>query len=47
MHLALVELLKSAHIASTCLETGAEIYHNDGDFDALARVSDLAIYRPA
>ena len=34
-------------IASTCLETGAEIYHNDRDFDALARVSDLAIYRPA
>jgi hypothetical protein len=34
-------------IASTCLEIGAEIYHNDRDFDALARVSDLAIYRPA
>ena len=34
-------------IASTCLEAGAEIYHNDRDFDALARVSDLAIYRPA
>ena len=33
-------------IASTCLETGAEIYHNDRDFDALARVSDLMIYRP-
>ena len=33
-------------IASTCLEAGAEIYHNDRDFDALARVSDLAIYRP-
>ena len=33
-------------IAATCLETGAEIYHNDRDFDALARVSDLMIYRP-
>ena len=33
-------------IAATCLETGAEIYHNDRDFDALARVSDLVIYRP-
>ena len=34
-------------IAATCLESGAEIYHNDRDFDALARVSDLTIYRPA
>jgi hypothetical protein len=34
-------------IAATCLEHGAEIYHNDRDFDALARVSDLTIYRPA
>lgn len=33
-------------IAATCLESGTEIYHNDRDFDALARVSDLAIYRP-
>jgi predicted nucleic acid-binding protein len=33
-------------IAATCLEAGAEIYHNDRDFDALARVSDLRIYRP-
>jgi hypothetical protein len=33
-------------IAATCLETGAEIFHNDRDFDALARVSDLMIYRP-
>ncbi len=33
-------------IAATCLEAGAEIYHNDRDFDALARVSDLTIYRP-
>lgn len=34
-------------IAATCLESGTEIYHNDCDFEALARVSDLAIYRPA
>ena len=34
-------------IAATCLEAGTEIYHNDRDFDALARVSDLTIYRPA
>ncbi|MBI2158425.1 MAG: PIN domain nuclease [Candidatus Rokubacteria bacterium] len=34
-------------IAATCLETGAEIYHHDRDFDALARVSELAIYDPA
>ena len=31
-------------IAATCLETGAEIYHNDRDFDALAWVSDLMIH---
>ena len=34
-------------IAATCLENDAEIYHNDRDFDALARVSDLTIHRPA
>jgi hypothetical protein len=34
-------------IAAICLESGAEIYHNDRDFDALASVSDLAVYRPA
>jgi predicted nucleic acid-binding protein len=33
-------------IAATCLESDAEIYHNDRDFDALARVSGLAVYRP-
>ena len=32
-------------IAATCLEAGAEIFHNDRDFDAIARVSELAIYR--
>lgn len=34
-------------IAATCLESGAELYHNDRDFDAIARVSNLTIYRPA
>jgi predicted nucleic acid-binding protein len=34
-------------IAATCLEARAEIYHNDRDFDAIARVSDLTIYRAA
>ena len=34
-------------IAATCLEADAEIYHNDRDFDALARVSALAIHRAA
>jgi predicted nucleic acid-binding protein len=33
-------------IAATCLESNASIYHNDRDFDALARVSSLEIYRP-
>lgn len=33
-------------IAAMCLEAEAEIFHNDRDFDALARVSDLKIYRP-
>ncbi len=32
-------------IAATCLENEAEIYHNDRDFDALARVSALMIHR--
>ena len=32
-------------IAAMCLENGAEIYHNDRDFDALASVSPLVIYR--
>jgi predicted nucleic acid-binding protein len=34
-------------IAATCLDAGAELYHNDRDFDVLARVSDLTVYRPA
>ncbi len=32
-------------IAATCLEAGAELFHNDRDFEAIARVSDLTIYR--
>ena len=34
-------------IAAVCLEAGAEIFHNDSDYDALARVSPLMIYHPA
>ena len=34
-------------IAATCLENDAELYHNDRDFDALARVSGLTIHQPA
>ena len=34
-------------IAATCLESSAELYHNDRDFDALARISALMIYRPS
>src|SRR5262245_52502620 len=34
-------------IAAICLEAGAEIFHNDRDFDAIAKVSDLAIYHAA
>ena len=34
-------------IAATCLGAGAELYHNDRDFDAIARVEALKIYRPA
>ena len=33
-------------IAATCLETGAELYHNDRDFEAIAKVAELKIYRP-
>ena len=34
-------------IGAICLEAGAEIYHNDRDYDALAKVSTLMIHRPA
>jgi predicted nucleic acid-binding protein len=33
-------------IAATCLEADAELYHNDRDFDAIAKVEELRIYRP-
>ena len=33
-------------IAATCVEYGAAIYHNDRDFDSLAMVSGLSVYRP-
>ena len=33
-------------IAAICLDAGAEIYHNDRDYDALARISPLTIHRP-
>jgi len=32
-------------IAATCIGVGAELYHNDRDFDAIAKVKDLNIYR--
>ena len=33
-------------IAATCLEAGTELYHNDRDFEAIATVKGLRIYRP-
>ena len=33
-------------IAATCLEAGAELYHNDRDFEAIAKVQGLKIHRP-
>ena len=33
-------------IAAICLEAGAALYHNDRDYDALAKVSSLTIHRP-
>ncbi len=33
-------------IAATCLQAGAELYHNDRDFEAIGRVKGLKIYRP-
>ncbi len=32
-------------IAATCLEARAELYHNDRDFEAIAKVRRLKIYR--
>jgi predicted nucleic acid-binding protein len=33
-------------IAATCLEAGAELYHNDRDFEVIAKVKGLKIYDP-
>ena len=33
-------------IAATCLEARAELYHNDRDFEAIAKVRRLRIYHP-
>jgi predicted nucleic acid-binding protein len=33
-------------IASTCLNAGAELYHNDRDYEFIARVRNLKIYCP-
>jgi len=33
-------------IAATCLEASAALYHNDRDFEAIAKVRRLRIYRP-
>ena len=32
-------------IAATCLEADAELYHNDRDYDAIAKVGALRIHR--
>ncbi len=32
-------------IAATCIEAGALLYHNDRDFEAIARVKRLRIYQ--
>jgi hypothetical protein len=33
-------------IAATCVEARGELYHNDRDFEAIAKVRGLKIYRP-
>lgn len=33
-------------IAAVCLDAGAELYQNDRDFDVLAKVHGLKLYRP-
>ncbi len=33
-------------IAATCLDSGAELFHNDRDFEVIARVRDIKIYQP-
>jgi len=32
-------------IAATCIEAGAELYHNDRDFEAIAKVTELRLHR--
>ena len=34
-------------IAAVCLEAGAKLFHHDRDFDVLAKVADLKLYRPS
>ena len=34
-------------IAAVCLDAGAELFQHDRDFDVLAKVADLKLYRPA
>ncbi len=34
-------------IAATCLEAGADLYQNDRDFESIAKVRGLRLYRPA
>ena len=34
-------------IAAVCLDAGAELFHHDRDFDVLAKVADLKLYRPS
>jgi len=33
-------------IAAVCLEAEAEVYHNDRDFEAIAKATTVKIYRP-
>lgn len=33
-------------IAATCLEAEGELFHNDRDFEAIAKVEGLRIYQP-
>jgi predicted nucleic acid-binding protein len=34
-------------IAAVCLDAGAELFQHDRDFDVLAKVANLKLYRPA
>lgn len=34
-------------IAAVCLDAGAELFHHDRDFDVLAKIADLKLYRPS